>query len=388
MSSAGTNQTNEILTDKLKKTTALVYYGRNFVSSGIVFKIIDKVYFITAGHSIYGKEFNETKEVNKLEVKVAGVYLPVDTILGNVDFAKKHDLVVLKIDDKDASLDILDFKFYSIPKNPSHRLIFRGSYDPEKGISNNRDNLFDELEKDTTKYRIETKKEKLVNSFYDHGSDWLGGISGSGIFYQDKNEVCCCGIIVEIINKGDEGKIMCASFEPAVALLPELNLIKSETLDFDSNLSKFSINKIIEDNTAEVISDWEIEPGNDPRVKHINNKLPLIYPESQLVIEKTRLIRNFCIGINFIELELTNNETLKALYNEVYNAYDLQEKTIYADTRKEARVALNNIKDKYQSYLHSMLEEKGFNQATVILLKEYAISEWISNCSINILNDE
>jgi hypothetical protein len=389
----GSIQENETFTDKLKKTTALVYYNSKFVSSGIIFKINDAVYCITAGHSIYGKKYNETKSKEDLIVKTKNTNLLVESVIGDAFFAKKHDIVILKIEKCDNFSGILNIEFLKTPQNPIHNLIFRGSHDPNKGIFNHRNNYFDETVNDCTKYRIETDKTKLVNHLYSHGSDWLQGISGSGIFYQDtQDKVHCCGIIVEIINKGNEGKLLCASIEPLVTLLPELSLIPSDKLDYDFNLSSLSLSKIIEAHSAQVISDWEKKPENDtednPRVSHINNKLPLIYPKSEFVVEKTRLIKNFSVGTYFLEVGLANNETLKAFYDDAYESYNLQEKTIYADTRKEARKTLGEIKEKYESYLHDMLEGKGFSRAIIILLKEYAISQWISNCSINIIKDE
>jgi len=392
MSLTCTNTKMKTFSDKLQKTTALVYYEDKFISSGIIFKTNDNIYAITAGHSIYGTKFTETKDVIKLKIKIGAVNLSVENIVGDSEFAKEHDIVILKISGSDNYLDILSYEFWSVPKNPIHNLVFRGSYDVEKGINNFWDNHFDETLDNTAKYKIQCKKEYLSNSNYDHGSDWLGGISGSGLFYQNKETVCCCGIIVEILNKGDEGKVLCASIEPLTKILPELNLIQSEVLDRDNSLSNVSLRNIIAANDAQVVSDWENNPENDtednPRITYINRKLPLIYPKTQLVEEKTRLIRNFCIGTELIEIELTRNETLMSIYTDAYKSYDIQEKIIYADTRKDARGDLKNIKDKYESYLHSMLKKEGFEDSMIILLKEYAISEWISNCSINILKDE
>jgi hypothetical protein len=383
-----TNQTKETFTDKLKKTTALVYYEDKFVSSGIIFKINDKLYFITAGHSIYGKNYTEPKDVIKLKIKIGEIDLSVDEVFGDAGFAKKHDIVILKIKDNSDSLIISDITFLTPANNSLHNLLIRGSYKPGEINNYNRDIYFDETIINSSKFKIDCPKGFFVNSDYSHGADWLDGISGSGIFYNDLDDIHCCGIVVEIPNKGDDGKLICASIMPLCELVEELKISQSKFLDYNDTLREISLRGIFDFNDEKVLEDWERDTTNNPRIEFINKKLPHIYPQNQLGNEKARLIRNLRIGLDFIEIELSKKDTLMSLYNDAYKAYDMQDKVIYADSRKDARNELKNIKDKYEKYLHSMLEEEGFDNAMIVLLKEYAISEWISNCSINILKDE
>lgn len=372
----------------LQKTTAEIFYNDEFLSTGVVFKILNKVYCITAGHSIYGKGFDDTKDSGNLKVQVLNHQYQVNSILGNLHFAKDHDIELMLID---CEINLLEeVSFTPPPYNKIHSLLFRGRTGDHETINNIPGNHYDEPEIGTTKYKISCKKEYLRDSTDNHGSDWLGGWSGSGLFYENKTDVHCCGIIIEVLDKGDAGKILCASIRPLQELLPELNIIDNKEFDFDQELTDISISEIINNVDVESIKEWETNAVNndDPRIAFINAKLPHLYPNQMLNFEKVSLIKNFMVGVDYIENKLSKHETLKLKYDDAYKAFTLVDTNIIASDRREARNELARIKSDYEKYLASSLTSLGFSVPTITLLKEYAIAEWISDCSIKIFKDE
>lgn len=380
------SQSNTVNADRLQNTTALIYYEGNFISSAIVLKLGNEVCSITAGHSIYGKDFNAQKDISKINVQISNIEYNVKEILGTSIFAKQHDIVILKVDCSNESIEIV--KFTAPPINQMHSLVFRGRTGDCETINNIRNNHYDEPEKNTTKYKIDCNKEYLKDHLDNHGSDWMGGVSGSGLFYEDKEEIFCCGIILEILDKGNAGKVLCASIPPLAELQPELQIIDNSPFDSDSQLTEISLGKIIDEIDLNSIKDWEKDSENDPRITHINSKLPNLYPLKQLELEKRELIKRFMVGKVYLHEKLSQFENLNGKYNEAYKVFTLENKTIYANSKRDARNELNNIKNRYEQFLSKELGSLGFDTRTVMILKEYAISEWISNCSISIFEDE
>lgn len=374
------------LATKIQNTTAFIYYDNNFVSSAVVFKYGSSVYTITAGHSIYGQNFDEEKDKNRIKVQISNIDYNVSIVLGSAKFAREHDIEILKIDCNSESIE--NIQFTSSPVNSLHSLIFRGKNGESSTINNVRKNYFDECKINTTKYKIDCNKDNLRDNLDNYGSDWLGGFSGSGLFYEDKEKIFCCGIVVEIIDKGNFGKILCASIPPLQELMPELVLVDNNIFDMEENLTNISLAKIIDETNIDSVKEWENSEENNIRLKFINEKFPNLYPPEQIEQEKCNLIKRFKVGLEYIHNELSQLENLKRKYDDAYKVFTLEDKTIYANSKQDARKELDLIKSKYEKYLTDSLQSKGFDTPTITLLKEYAISEWISDCSVSIIKDE
>lgn len=230
---------------EIKKTTALIFIDDKFISSGIIFKLKDQPFVITAGHTIYGNDFNQEVKIDTISVKYIDGDANVTQVIGDKAFAKNHDIVALKLE-QILQNDLPDIKFATLG-NKSFPLMFRGTYyekllknidstnsiDWNNAIDNwNREECkLDELLHNSSKFKINYPKEYFSNSNYSHGSEWLGGLSGSGIFIQNHNNLICIGTISEIMDKGNLGKVLCSSIKPLSKLIDSLVIDKVETIN-------------------------------------------------------------------------------------------------------------------------------------------------------------
>ncbi|TRX35106.1 hypothetical protein FNW52_11780 [Flavobacterium sp. ZT3R18] len=381
-----------IFSEEIKKTTALLNLDSKFIGSGVIFLNKDKLYFITAGHNVYGKEFDKTWKKEQFSIVINGsIPIPIKEICGDVEFAKKNDIVILELK-KTPSHDLKQFisiKFATIPKNPVHNLILRGKYSNVKDIVNKSKIYYDQLnDQNNNQFLVNIPKDQLINSSFSSGSEWLGGMSGSGLFYDNYSKIICAGILIEIKDKGDNGKLLIAGISCLKELVDDIDIIDSHDLDLDTKFSSRMLLKIIEDVDVEVIREWEEKVENNPQLYFINKKLEQIYPPSELLKNKIRVIKTLISGINFLELELKNNEQLYNNYYSAYSVYDVSEdKTSYVNSKKEAKEFLDKMTDKYEKYLEVQLSDK-IDVSIIKLLTSYGISNWISNCSLDFLKDE
>lgn len=219
--------------ENIYKSTALIYENDRFISSGIIFLLDDKPFAITAGHSIYGKDFSMEIPIKQLIIKQDGKSpgFTVRKIYGNIELAKKHDITLLELNGSDTTKDLIALVFYNPPKDQSQPLMFRGKYRSATDINNWFDGIkFDEkVNDDELKYKIKCPKEIFIDSNGLAGPEWLEGISGSGIFYCNADFLACAGIVIEIKDKGDTGKILCASFESFQRIFKDFKLRDSSS---------------------------------------------------------------------------------------------------------------------------------------------------------------
>lgn len=379
-----------MLLEKLPKTTALIHQNDTFLSSGIIFKHSDELYSITAGHTVYGKKFDEPIPTKEIRIKAEAGTFGVDEIIGDNAFAKQHDIVLLKLNNIEYQHEqLIEINFSTAPRNQLHDLMFRGKYEQGVDIYNWQKGItYDEEIKGTTHYRIDFPSNLLSNSTFSFGHNWLGGISGSGLFYKGRKEIVCCGIVCEIPENGDVGKLECGSISPLKQLLPSLKIFESSQFNYDEEFNKDSILAIINRNEEEAVLEWEKVNENSKEVKLVNKKLPYIYSQTQLQRGKSKLLRNYRIGQDLIENELNNKEFLRKEYDLAYNTYDIKDKFYYVDGRRDAKAKYDELKKSYENHLTSELSKKGFPQNLIILLTEYGVARWITDCSLDFENDE
>lgn len=373
----------------LEKTTGLILKNDIFIGSGVIFPWAGELLCLTAGHNLYGRDFDCHPNLQEWKVSdYQGISHPVVALIGDGEFAKEHDILLLKLDVQSSLEGFLCPQFCTIPQNPRHSLLFRGKYETSKTIVTQRKLYFNSLCSGLAhQFLCAIDRSLLMNNTYSSGSDWLGGWSGSGLFLDDHIELICAGIMTEIPNKGDDGQLQFTSVSAISMLGIDLNLIESGDLDFDKVLSKASLNAIFEAVDEDAITRWENNEENKPQLLFINDKLPKVYPEEQLAINKRRIIKQLLVGKTYLTTELRKSEQLFSQYKTAYNVYDLADKQVYVNSRAEARSALTKIKQDYEKYLTDSLGGD-FSVSNVKLLSFYGVSEWIADCSLSFLADE
>lgn len=381
--------------DDLKKTTATLYCNDKFLGTGVIFVLNNSLYVLTAGHNLFGLEFTIcSPKLNEISIKdYKDRKHLIKEIKGDINFARKYDVILIELTNHNIFTDLINLKFCSIPKNPQHFLICRGSYSgeyPRKSCDpvNFKDITYDEMYRDVeSQFLADIDKKRLENHRDDHGSEWLKGMSGSGLFYQNQEEIICAGILLEIPNKGDDGKLLFSNINIVEKLGVKLNIIPSESFDFDKRNNSLSTIHMLDSITEKTIMEWENDVTNQAYVKDINRKIKVIYKPSRIKTQKVRLINNLLLGKAF-ELKLKKYKHIYTYYNKAYRIYhQTEDKEFYVSSKKEAKDKLDKITESYEKYLLNDLNDK-IKHSDVKILTHYGISFWISICSLNFIEDE
>jgi hypothetical protein len=212
-------------TENIKKTTALLYKNDMFIGSGVIYFWEKKAYVITAGHVLYGNQYDISPVLTEWTIKdPAGIKYTIAEIQGDAAFARANDIVQLRLAETDDLEHLICPIFLDVPENSGQEFIFRGKYRPRAtvsipgvtlGAAGNNDPVnkgpvrFDErVAGHPYKFFSNIPKEQLQNSDLSFGSEWLEGCSGSGLFLTNRQDCLCAGILLEIPDRGDNGKLL------------------------------------------------------------------------------------------------------------------------------------------------------------------------------------
>ncbi|PZX59359.1 hypothetical protein LV84_01390 [Algoriphagus ratkowskyi] len=374
--------------DQIHQTTGLIHHNDTFVGSSILFPWKGELCSITAGHNFYGKNFDLIPTIGEWYiVDHFGNSHPVITIMGDLGFAKTHDIVFIKLDCQSVLTDFISPKFCSIPINPKYSFMFRGRYKNSPTTVTHRKILYNSTLSQTPNYfYCDIDKSLLMNDAYKSGSDWLGGWSGSGLFIDNHDELICIGSLCEIPNKGNDAQLLFSSVRALELLGVDLEAMDAADLDFDRKLNNASLSAILNAVDEETVMAWEANNQNSPQLGFLNRKLEEVYPEKTLQFNKSRIIKQLLTGKCYLSAELSKNEHLFEIYRNVYKVYDLESKQFYVNSKQEALASLTSIKKEYEKYLSDSLRDT-FSATDIKLLAVYGVSEWISDCSLDFLRD-
>jgi hypothetical protein len=370
----------------LNITTGFVQKNDSFIGSSVIFPWKGELCAITAGHNFYGKSFKQKPDLAEWQiVDHSGQSHPVKEILGDIEFAKVHDIVLIKLDCMSDLTHFICPKFCGIPTNPKHSLLFRGRYNAS-GMAVTRKNITynTNVAESSHHFLCDIEKALLVNDVYKSGSDWLGGWSGSGLFLDNHSELICAGIMCEIPNNGNDAQLLFSSVLALNEIGIDLEVIPASELDFDKRLNIASLNAILQSVDENAVNKWETDNQDSPQLIFLNRKLKEVYPEESVQLNKRRIIKQLLNGKSYLAAELSKNEQLLQLYNNAYRVYDLESKEVYVDNQQEARAGLTIIKKDYETYLSQSIGQE-FSATDVKLLAAYGVSEWIADCSLDFL---
>lgn len=372
--------------DHIHKTTGFIHKNNSFVGSSILFPWKGGLCAITAGHNFYGKDFEHKPNTDEWQVADnLGNNHPVIDIVGDVEFAKAHDIVLVKLDCQSELTDFFCPKFCGIPKNPKHSLLFRGRYKGSAtAVTRKKISYNSTMVNPGHHFLCDIDKALLMNDSYKSGSDWLGGWSGSGLFIDHHTELICAGILCEIPNKGNDGQLLFSSVLALYAQGIDLEIIPAAELDFDRSLNTASLGAILRSVDEQAITEWETTNQDSPQLGFLNRKLNEVYPEQAVEYNKRRIIKQLLTGKSYLAAELSKNEHLMELYKNAYQVYDLESKQFYVDSKQSALARLTAIKKEYEKYLSETIG-RDFSATDVKLLASYGVSEWIADCSLDFL---
>jgi len=239
-----------MLSEQIKRTTVSLHCNNGFIGSGVIFVRGTVVYVVTAGHNIYGSKRDKPfTNADWLVEDYSGTLHPVESIDDNEDFSKTYDIALLKIRFMSDPAVLPTVHFAPRPHLSSTEFFFRGKYGVKKepvskGVVHFQENYKD----DPYRFLGSINKEQLINSIYLTGNDWLKGCSGSGLFLHHNTEIICCGVLLEIPDKGDNGQLLFCSLNALSGFNLNFSALPATIYDHNNSLlsSRWFEDKITE----------------------------------------------------------------------------------------------------------------------------------------------
>jgi hypothetical protein len=374
--------------DLIADNTGLVYCKDAFVGSCLISANNGELFMITAGHVFYGKDFKAKVNLKDWTVidnkNIAHTVLEV---VGDVNFAKKHDIVWVKLICHSNLNGFKPIRFCTVPRNPVYSFLFRGKYEYAKDLVTHTNITYASKSANPSWFNCNIDRAKLTNSDYKSGSDWLGGWSGSGLVIANHDDLICFGVMVEIPENGNTSQLTFASISilKETGFQPEIE--DSQMFDLDKVFNAKSLNEIIRTVDEKVIDEWQANTKNNLPLNLINTKLTKLYPPKTFEENRRRIIKGIVAGKSYVSTILGRHEQLKELYENARNVYDLKDKTFYVSDRSQARKQLNELQKEYDQFMGAQLHEK-LAPAEIKILGVYDVYDWISKCSLDFLIDD
>ncbi|RPD44008.1 hypothetical protein [Paracnuella aquatica] len=230
-----------MLPQTFQLTTAAIYKGGNFKGSGLLFTRDSNLYCITVAHNLYGVDLNETCVPAEILIKDNhGKMLPVDGFFGNEIESKEMDIALLDLGKIQIGNDYAEVYFSEIPATNKRTFILRGYYGNGGGPETRQDIKYKE-KLNPNHFTCTIDRQMLANRDFQYGSEWLKGLSGSALFYDNKEILACAGVLISIPDFADHATLKFCSVESL------------RTLGFD--LKSLPVH-IFEPDTSHLTNDW------------------------------------------------------------------------------------------------------------------------------------
>lgn len=230
-----------MISEQIKRTTVSLHHKNGFIGSGVIFVSGTIVYVVTAAHNIYGPNRDRAfTSADWLVEDYSGTQHSVESVDKNEAFSKTYDIALLRIKFMSDPSELSTVHFAPRPHLSSTEFFFRGKYGIKKEAVNKGVVHFQEnLKDDPYRFLGSIDKNQLINSIYLTGSDWLKGSSGSGLFLHHHTDIICCGVLLEIPDKGDNGQLLFCSLDALSGF--ELNFSTLPSTIYDGSNALLSL---------------------------------------------------------------------------------------------------------------------------------------------------
>ncbi|GEM_PF-4030226 len=211
--------------NKYKVCGRLLFEGEHR-GNGLLISLDNSFYCVTAAHCLYGDKFNEEPNLQQYSFQVNSHQFSIESAFDPKINYDLYDVCVLKIIPSKEIADQESFPQVQLNDdklNSLDELVYRGVAPNKSESPSNRFVLFDELEEGSEyRFRCEIDKKHLESFDGITGSEWLRGLSGSPVFISNKDNTHSVGIIIEVPDDGESGKIVYAGLSPLRSYFNEL----------------------------------------------------------------------------------------------------------------------------------------------------------------------
>lgn len=238
--------------DKTRSLRVKLYKGSDYAGSGTIFQKDDVWHIITAGHVLLGNDFSEIfKPEEWSAINADNKTLSKFVLLGDIPAISQNDLAVLRLDNDINIGEFTNAKLIEHPTAGDIKLVCSGAY--QYAGQNRQADLHSMVYSQRNgsnyhQYWLSVDKSLLVNNTGLYGSEWLSGISGSGLFVEETEEIALTGVLLEITNNGVNGKILCCGLTALnlVGLNTQMGEFSSITLNSTSAVFTRQYNELLD----------------------------------------------------------------------------------------------------------------------------------------------
>jgi len=350
--------------------------------TGVLFLQDDKAYVLTVYHCIYGKE-TEPHNVKNENISLTFDSKICEDIINPLNF-KDYDenIVLLEININKLKIEsipnvcLLDRAFLDksyhlrgYPTGLSHEHPFEA-----KCMDKNLDDV-------TFSIRVDGLTEDTSGMDI---SDFVAGLSGSGVFFSENNQLYLVGLVNSLANNNGLFNIV---YGTKLVDLYSSNIKFSELYTIDEIVHKLKeIDKEISEEACK-----KFEDDNTFEYNNINRKHSKIYNKKEVFSKNFEGIKNYLQGQNSVnEMKVLDSTFENYLIEFISDTLSMIEPSItkYIDTKKEGRENLKLIREET---ITAIKDELNLIQEDIYIsskLREYIVIGWLLNCNVDFIVDE
>ena len=377
--------------NKIRANSVDFYRDGQLDGRGIILEKNGILYVITAGHVVYGHEF-ELEDGGEFLIKLeCGTQCDSVCILTDREFAESNELCVLKVRLKgDFEGRLNNIELCRIVKNPEiescsvvRPTVFQcqNSY-PVTNLT------YREMVSGNILYDFNAPPNHLQSVQQGSGGSYLlAGISGSGLFIDSgpsKGNLFLHGILSEVPHDGITATFRYSALDKIIdsgcedLAVIDVSFDSSPTVKVNQKLKILKVEK-------EAINDWSSDVNNKVFFDNITRKINVIYPvASDAINERSKIIRLIIAGDNFIQNYIRKNQDLSDEYDY------LMEASIGPKVYLNASADIAQAHDTYQKIQDDCLLEVDEIFTDKLLLVEkkvirnYIVSSQLADCNLDI----
>ncbi len=368
------------LKEKIKHNFVVLEAQNIHKGCGFLFEVDSNIYCVTAGHVVFGREYEYDEGIDLEIYNVNKERLSDISLVSDLNFAKEYDLALYKVHSVISHLNLVTISEQIV--NPQLiTLAYIKATDLDERVFIDPITCSEKLFESSVRYKVPTNS---FNNFQvdEFGASAMGGISGSpAILLTNDNQLVFHGIIEKIPNQGTGDLVDIRGLAPLKKYIDSLEVV--EKLDFDGNSSliKFSGARIDKLMLEQWVEKWKNEPENDGYYHNLEKKLKVIYGDDYHK-ELEKELKKIMVGDELIKTTIEKESQLFLDYEEVTDAAASHTQVKYVSNAQEAYEYYDKTYNDHFDSITEDLGKFGLKKSQRMRLAQYDIATWMAVCNL------
>lgn len=363
----------------LPKTTVKVSSEYCFLGTGVLLKIGNDFFVITAAHVVFGENLQaiDTTDLKEL-IYISEQYgkLAFLDVVGTQENQKKHDIVPIKVECLNAQ-DYPNVNLCSDVSFPEAKFVFRGTARSVSLIPHSIPScVIDTLPDIEYKFHLRIPHEDYSNAQGESGPEVLQGYSGSGVFFQDSEKFWLVGIVLSVGNDNFNGVICRSILVLKNYFFPTLNL---EDFHGGNARVKAKVSDLRKEITQELIEERKTNAYGD--VENLTKKMNAFLPFWS-ASDLDQFIADILIWENLERRNIRHNDEYKDLVDEAKAVLASGNKKYFVNNPAQGNERFHKIQDEFNSYLIELFDNSPLkiNSRTIAAGE---LAKMLANCNLD-----